>query len=320
MSWVIAVCLWSSLVAQEDEGVELPADTFNQEALPTPTPETPAPSPNPSAQPSEPVTNSGEAFKDPFSEPASPESSAPNPVQGPAGASPRFQTEPAPVPPQEPSPFGGVEPTPAPSATPLPEPDLAPPLTAPSNDSFQFPGGEPSVGPVSQEVVDREISESGTSQRAWSLTAGGGGALNVNRRHTQVHFESKLGYRYWDHGELGLLTFFRARRDKLLGFILHIQGDYRFTQAPSLRMEWVYGGGLGWTLRAPHSSFTEGRFTARVDTGLRMYVYPWFAIEPTAGLDTFWFRVTSKGKASSLVKGGFASSQGIASLNVRFEF
>lgn len=308
-----------SLLSQAAPGIQPETEK------PLPTPEATPPAQVESAPESPKLTNSGEAFQDPFapSAPAPsnitpsnvpPSNMAPSssPVV-PSGSDPQFE-EISPNAPSETVPNGL-----APSGV-APPNSVGPIAPPPVKKDFSFPELEEFKGPVTQEVVQKEQNFIGTPVGAWNMGLGIGMGLNINRRNQQVQFETQGGYRLYEQFELGGVVSYRFINDALIGFIFTGNGFFRLTEPPGRRIDLKLGGGLGWTLRAPKTKFTEGRFTLRAQTGLLVYISPGFALTADAALESFIFSVDSNGDSTNLMKGGGAPTQLMLTLGSRWEF
>lgn len=243
-----------------------------------------------------------EKFKDPFAIESQPLPTAePKPTES-------APTEPPPNPPQENSeepPFEEKK-----------EPEEKPEETV----SFPEPGED--KNPVTQEVFRAIQTEEGTLLGTWNLEALGGYGGNIHRRPEQVQTEIGVGYRFWRKGEIGLRVFSRFIEDQLLGILIHYEGFYRLTRPPKMRIEWLYGGGVGWTLRANRvgSNFSEGRLTGRLETGFIFYAFPYLALLTKVGGEAFFLNVTNDGNATNLFKGEVLPAEWFALGGIRVEF
>jgi hypothetical protein len=193
-------------------------------------------------------------------------------------------------------------------------------LPPPPKKDFNFPDLEEFKGPVTQEVVQKEQTYIGTPIGAWNLGLGVGMGINVNRRPQQVQFEVVGGYRLKSDLEVGGILSYRFIDDKLLGMIATGKKYWRITKAPEMRIDLGAGGGLGWTLRARSSTFTEGRFTVRAQGESLFYVTPVFALTTSAALEFFMFGITSDGEGVNLMNGGGPPTQFILVAGSRWEF
>jgi hypothetical protein len=302
------------------------------------------------SQSESPVTNSGESFQDPFSNPNAAEvqqpaenplpSESPNlgsPVaEPPKGINeiPAPSTTLTPEPTLEPAPAPSLTPTPAPAATPpstfapppseepVMEPELAPPPSmlppAPKND-FSFPETEEFQGPIDRNVVRTEFASASTRIGTYNLGLGLGAGFNMNKRHQQIHMEVNGGYRLYQYFEVGGIVSARFVKDKIIGMIAMAKGFYPLTGPSSLRMDFAYGGGLGWSLRAAHSTFNEGRLTVRLQSELLAYPFPKFAITLMTAFETFLLAAYSDDTRNLMSNGG-PPSQLILTLGTRWEF
>lgn len=210
--------------------------------------------------------------------------------------------------------FEEAPPRAAPSVSPLEEPAVTP------REDFQFPQVEGEKGsPISQEIRRSQDLQVRATRGNWSLGVVAGAGLNLNRRHSQAALEVSGGYRLTDHWELGLTVSSRVVKDKLLGALVMGRYGFRLTDPPSLRTELLVGAGLGWTLRAPKSKFTEGRLTGRVQVDGLFYALSSFAVVTSFALESFFLSMTNQGDTTNFFSGKGPPTQGLVLVGVRFD-
>lgn len=268
-----------------------------------------------------PLTNSGENFKDPFAEEIQPEEATPSntlPKSTPPAPQVTSPTQPsAPSSNDEPE-FEDFAPQQNSNLPPPPLMEEPAPTLTPKRD-FNFPQIEQFKGPVDQEVLQLERSVENTRLHSWNMGVGLGMALNLNKRHQQIHSEVNGGYRLYRLFEVGGILSTRLMTDKLIGLIGTAKGFYTLARPQGMRLDLGYGGGLGWTFRAAHNTFNEGRFTVRLQTDFLFFPFPEFAIVLMSAYEGFLFSVFSDGTENLMKKGG-APSQVLLTLGTRWEF
>jgi len=195
----------------------------------------------------------------------------------------------------------------------------APATEAPRAKPFEFPIPETSIGPVSQDVVEREGRERGTSDGTWSLSFYGGAAMNLNKTLNQVDTAIGLGYRFDSDWEIGILPYFRFVRAKLLGGLLTVSRFWQITAPSKFRLEVATGVGAGWAIRSKAIGFNEGRLPFRLFSDFHFYAVPGISIIASAALETHLYGAIS-GKAQNYFSSGGPPTQLLTNLGIRLEF
>ncbi len=297
--------------------------SFAQELTP-PSESELSPLEEPSTAPAPEEHNLQKGFEDPFGGSSTP-ATEPAPAVNPSSpeSSPILQP-----PPEEDLPefkpseeMPSAAPTEAPSVTPPSETTPpAPEIQQPEPiKSFEFPGPGPSQDAISEEVRDRQQNESATVRGAWSLQTGLGYAFNLNKSRNQVNLDLSGFYRIRPEWDIGLVSYLRFVGPKLLGFVAIAERYWRISEATARRIDWGLGGGLGWTFRAPRSSFNQGQLPLRVQSDLHFYATPSFGLWMGLSMEMFLVRAANN-KLNNLVKSGGPPTQGSGSVGLRFVF
>lgn len=287
----------------------------------------------------EPVTNSGETFQDPFAneEPDADVPALEEPASGEVDRDTRSDDSPS----ESDLPFSGeeieVDPNaPAPELPPAeipveqpvetqdalpggPELKVVEPPPAPPKE-FRFPEVEKGEGPVMQEIIESQMTSAETPLGTWFISPRVGGAFRLNKAPNQLSVEIDGGYRFWRTVEIIGIVTSQFIDDINLGFLAGLRGWMRLTQPPTVRIEWGYGGAVGWTMRAPNDKFEDGRLTVRLQSDLAFYAFPKIALTTTLGAQTFLWAITTDGKAKNIIKSSGPPTQLFIQAGVRFEF
>lgn len=307
---MFAFLLTTLLVAQssyETEWGEEFVDPFGEEQDAGTVPEEPTPDPAPvdpfetEPQPEEKAPEASESAK----EVSEPEIPFPSP--------PQYRREGDPPPPepkaeeqqpqpkvQQPQP--AIDPTPEPEATPEPQAPVAVPdqPNQKPRRNFRLPEVEGTEGPVSQEFRRKEFTERGTPVGTWGYNFDIGGAINTNRRPTQVAFELEGFYRIWESFEVHGLLNFRFVDDRILGILVMPTWNFKLTERSETRIDLQVGLGMGWVLRGIQGiDYQFGYFPLRPSISSIFYAYEDFAIIASLEPEIFLYRVDTAGRATN---------------------
>ncbi len=276
-------------------------------------------------------TNSGEEFRDPFADaPAdNPNTTNPSP-SAPVQASPSLSppatpaqtVNPSSVTPPMPS---SAEPPPAVIPNETPRPVLDEGLGVPSDRTkrIEFPEVDEPSGPRTQDLDPLRDLGPGTEVGTWNLGIDLGGAINANRRPSQIHLEVEGGYRLLEKFDLNGILHYRFLKDKVLGFLVMPYYSWRLSDVfKTYRIDLRAGLGTGWLMRSFRgNSFQVGHLPVRASVSGLFYPSSRWAIVLSLDYEIWLLRVDSDGKSYN----EFSNKNGLPmhftpTAGIRFEF
>jgi hypothetical protein len=189
--------------------------------------------------------------------------------------------------------------------------------------AIEFPEIDEPSGPRTQDLDPIKDLEAGTTIGKWNLGLDLGGALNMNRRPSQLFFEIEGGYRLWEKIDINALLSYRLKTDKVLGLLVMPYYNWRLTKPlKTYRVDLRAGVGTGWLFRSFRgNTFQVGHLPIRTSVAGIFYPSSRWALVLSLDYEVWLFRVDSDGAS----KNEFSNSNGvpmqfIPTAGVRFEF
>lgn len=258
---------------------------------------------------SDPLTNTGEVFQDPFSE------------------TPMEEVPPPPAPSASPeiAPQSSAS-SPSPAASPETNTELNP-LSAPNSSPassprvIEFPEPEEVGGPKAQDYFEAEALGQRNRVGTWNLGGAFGMGYRINKVPNQVHMELNGGYRIEKDWELGGVVSYRFVSQWFLSFLVMAKYIWTLSKSQNFQIDWAPSFGTGWTHFSLNAKeFTRVRWAWRINSDFLFYASPQFALVGLVGLETYILDYISGEGFSNPGRGGGWPTAGLFGLGVRFEF